>query len=95
MWQGVRRDSSKEEQRVKMSWKARQSVNKMVRDGRSSRRAGQPASLGFGNKARRPQTSVIKKAAAGRTPGEGPESSHGSSRGCDECPRPWKSPFHG
>ena len=44
----------------------------MVRDGRSRRRrAGGPASLGFRNKAKRPQSSVIKKAVVGRTPREG------------------------
>ena len=48
MWQGVRRDSSKEEQRVKMSWKARQSVNKMVRDGRSSRKRNEEMPRGPG-----------------------------------------------
>ena len=55
-----------------MSWKARQSANRTAGDGRSSRRrAGEPASLGFRNKAKRPQSSVIKKAVVGRTPRDG------------------------
>lgn len=78
-----------------MSWKARQSANRTVRDGRSSRRrAGDPASLGLRNKAERPQTSVMKKAVVGSGKKE-PEGSRGSSCGCDKRPGPWKSPFRG
>lgn len=55
-----------------MSWKVRQSANRTVRDGRPSRRrAGDSASLGFRDKAKRPQVSVMKKAVVGRTPREG------------------------